>query len=314
MATVRRNLLAIVLISASSIAAKAESCHSRDLSDVGHCNGNRYARKVVREQLEGVPPSVVSPPRELDGSLLATQLSGELSDADIYPVLGGDGRDWVLVGYRAVMTSARFKMQRDGYQPSPSLIAILRWTPTPADSETKPGAAVLAMSKRALIPSDREDERAGGEDSLIGPSCVVPRGETEESDPGYYDTYRGFRWLTLSSHHRILTATIDRSEGYAGGGGSFEAELLIDIGEGGVLRPVACYATNSYQMLAGEWNHDGTRQHHEYQSSWKLVVDSRGRQREWPMLRLSPITSNTAGATLVWDSTQKQYVEGRPPR
>jgi hypothetical protein len=193
-----------------------------------------------------------------------------------------------------------------------TLAAVIRWTePGPSDSQAKPTATVLALTKNTLIPEQADGESGGEQEaksSVGGLSCVVPKSETEGSDPGSYSEYGKFRWMQLSPKHRVVIATISRNEGYAGGGGSFEAELLLDAATDGTLRPIACYAINSYQMVAGEWNQDGSRNHDEYQAGWKLVID-RNSHAEWPRLRLLPTTAQTSGAILVWSAQSQQYVE-----
>ena len=294
-----------------SPVAGAESCRSHDLSGVGHCKVIRYARKVVREQLQGIEPQQISPPVGMDATLLATQLSRTLSVGNVYPVHGSSFHDWALLAYPSSVNPADLTLAGRRTDQQPSLVAVIRWSqPGPSDSQVKPTATVLALTKKTLIPgqtddaSDSERETKSAADSLY---CVVPKSETDGSDPGSYPEYSKFRWLQLSPKHRVLVATITRNEGYAGGGGSFEAELLVDTTADGSLRPIACYATNSYQMIAGEWNQDGTRNHDEYQAGWKLVVDRQSRE-EWPRLRLRPTTAGTSGATLVWDGQRQQYI------
>ncbi|WP_321882992.1 hypothetical protein [Paraburkholderia bannensis] len=311
-------ILCVVLASNASPAA-AESCHSHDLSGVGHCHENRYARNVVRTQLMGMAQAQQqTPPSSMNTTLLATQLTGELATGVVYPVANSAGHDWVMLTYPASVAPdasrySYYSLSTSHADDNPALLAVIHWTqPAGKADDDKPTATVLAMSSDALIPGQTKDD-SSNDSAAKSPSkkplaCVVPKSESEGSDPGVYSSYAQFRWLQLSAQHRVLAATLTRNEGYAGGGGSFSAELLLDISADGELSPIACYAVNSYQMIAGEWNQDGTRQHEEYQSGWKLVI-AHGSRQAWPQLRLVPTTNSTSGATLVWDAQAQHYVE-----
>ena len=137
--------------------------------------------------------------------------------------------------------------------------------------------------------------------------CIDPEANGAEDDynsgEGYPEIGGVFHWITLSPQHKLLAAPVGRTEGYAGGGGSFTGEILFEL-RGDTMNPVACYATSRYQMFGGEWNPDGSRQHPESQAGWRLKATGTGR---WPSLRLIPVTANTPSATLVWDATLGFY-------
>lgn len=61
------------------------------------------------------------------------------------------------------------------------------------------------------------------------------------------------------------------SEGYAGGGASFEALYLFRV-DGEALRVVFTAPMMYYKMIAGDWNKDGTRNHDMYEGSNLLNV------------------------------------------
>lgn len=302
-------LVVFICMIAFSPMATAESCHSHGLSSVGDC---KRSRRAVREQLRGIEPQQASPPAGMDTSLLATQLSGTLSVGEVFPITDSPYSDWLLLAYPSSINPVNLAPTPRKADQQPTLVAAIRWSqPAPSDSQAKPTATVLALTKNALIPEQAVGDPGGEQEAKSSPGglyCVIPKNKTEGSDPGRYSEYSKLRWMQLSPKRRVLVATISRSEGYASGGGSFEAELLVDAATDGSLRPIACYATKNFQMVAGEWNQDGTRNHAEYQAGWKLVID-RNSHAEWPRLRLLPTTRQTSGATLVWSPQRHQYVE-----
>ena len=159
----------------------------------------------------------------------------------------------------------------------------------------------LMLNKPASDSNQNEGEKA-----FSLQDCVNPESEAENDPAGPYEQMAGrYRWLRLSSGRQLLAAQIRRSEGYAGGSGSFTAELLLDIRDGKLV-PVGCYAVSRYQMFGGSWNRDGTRQHPESIAAWKPVPLPGGK---WPKIRLQPTTAATPSAILVWDEVRGQYIE-----
>jgi len=61
------------------------------------------------------------------------------------------------------------------------------------------------------------------------------------------------------------------SEGYAGGGGHFEALYLFRV-DGKALRVVFARPMTFDKLIAGDWHKDGTRDHDEYDASNSLVI------------------------------------------
>ncbi|MDR0480643.1 MAG: hypothetical protein LBG66_02010 [Gallionellaceae bacterium] len=302
-------LLAGMLAFCALPAFAAEECTAKSISDTGKCGDRAFAKRVVDRELRGIPPPAPEQPDGIDANLVATMLMRTLSKGEWRPVEGGRD-DWVLLAYKGeVYLDPRsgdnvYTVASSGYDNPPTQIALVRIEPGGGDAEdATPKSRVTVIATRDSLVS-----------AEIDPPCIDPEaisGDELNSSSRSGDDYpdiKGFRWLKLSAQHRVLAATVSRSEGYAGGGGSFEGEILLDIKDGKFI-PIACYAISRYQMFGGEWNPDGTRQHPESQAAWKLKIMGKG---EWPTLQLVPVTSNTPSARLIWDSAAGYYKASSP--
>lgn len=307
-----RDLLLMLALSITAGSAYAESCHINSIDEAGRCKGRGFARAVVERELQGrdaVPPS---PP--VDANLLATQLLGTLGVGQMFPVSGAAGQ-WVLLAadgevQQAAPNGYEIRLQHSSFDGDDTrLIALLHWQP--AEGENVGLMRVLATTSNitALTSSSVEG----------GLPCVVPDGQTggegfdavaavadDEGMPMFPRMGGEFGWVALTPQHRVLAAAVSRSEGYAGGGGSFNGQVLLDQ-QGHTLVPVACHATTTYVMTAGEWNPDGTRQHDEYQAAWRLRPQAE--QGPWPRLQLQPETRGESEAWLKWDADKGHYVK-----
>lgn len=295
-------------------ASAAEECIANAIDQTGRCRGRGFARKAVERELGGVDTPAPPPPEGLDPAVLAGQLTGGFATGELYPVEGRRG-DWVLVAHRAEAAATTLNQYEliASSDKATLLIALLRWQPA-ATGEDKPVLRVLATTERltadTAAESTADTEPAAGEPVVATTRATVPCVDPEQGDEldsvgGYPDIGQRFRWVALAPGHRVLAAGVARSEGYAGGAGSFAGEILLDPRQGR-LAPVACYAVSRYQMFGGDWNPDGTRQHPESQAAWTLQPVPGG---EWPRLRLRPDTADTPGAHLRWDSGAGHYVE-----
>lgn len=293
--------LLLALLAQPALAAK--TCLSHSFDQVSRCR-----LRHVDQSMPGNPPPTPAP-APFPPNLLASQIGQRVATGEAYPISGGDGKDWVLLISAARLTPDS-NVIADDYAADKQL-AIIRYQPVkkaalPEESEQpepRPTLQLRALGQtRELLRSENADEeRAEAELSL--PECIDP--EPSSANPGIYpDIGTDYRWLRLSPQHRVLAASIHRGEGYAGGGGSFDAELLLDLRDGKLV-PIACYAVSHYQMFGGEWNPDGTRQHPESSAKWKRIIQPGG---EWPALRLKATTPGTPSATLIWNPQRGQYV------
>ena len=77
-------------------------------------------------------------------------------------------------------------------------------------------------------------------------------------------------------------------EGYAGGGGSFVVQQLLewssDVRYNHQIFWRACSPRGYDKLLAGDWNPNGTRDHHEYSGSWAWkFVHQTGPYPQWKL-------------------------------
>lgn len=94
------------------------------------------------------------------------------------------------------------------------------------------------------------------------------------------------------------------SEGYAGGGASFEALYLFQV-NGAKLRAVFAQPMMYTKMLAGDWHKDGTRDHIETDASNVLSVLN-GTSHGFHDLRLQQ-RSGKWHRTFRWSASQQRY-------
>ncbi len=291
-----------VIVVPQSLAHAGEACVARSVDKVGQCHKRRFARRVVDDQLRGIETATPVQPAGIDPDMVATQLIGRFAKGKWYPVKGSRN-DWMLVVSTAYVGIAPGYALQSNDDAAQAMIALVKVTPRRAIApDEKPIVAVVARSDGLMIGTGAEigDVRPG-QDFV---PCADPDPE-EGGGGGYSDVAGQFRWMVLSAKHHVLAATVSRSEGYAGGGGSFSGEILLEI-RGARMVPVACYAVSRYQMFGGEWNPDGTRQHPESQASWDIRTTGK---QDWPTLRLQAMTQSTRSATLIWDAKSGHYRE-----
>lgn len=302
-------LAALLGLGLVAIPASADQkCVAGSIDQVGKCLGRPAAvRKVIDRELRGVEATPLRAP--FDTRLLATQIAGDFALGEVARPGGGPRNDWMLMIRRAeVDREGRLVEAGNG---TLFRLAWLRYEPAPArqkgqaaEVDARPLVQLKAMAEIAdLLPDESSAGDAGGAPTGL-PDCVDPEGG--ENMLGAYTALTGnFQWLKLSATRRVLLAGVSRSEGYAGGGGSFSGEVMLEVRDG-VLVPIACYAVSRYQMFGGNWNPDGTREHPESFAAWKLRIQPGG---QWPKLQLLPTSPATPAATLVWDAVRGQYVE-----
>lgn len=107
-------------------------------------------------------------------------------------------------------------------------------------------------------------------------------------------------------------------EGYAGGGGRFAYQRLIELEKPRLLSESISYREPQYtvggetalyeracapawysQSLAGSWNKDGTRQHHEYYGEWRWQVVPSKKKGYAPELQLLDLTASSRKKAVV---------------
>lgn len=314
-------LACALALSAPFAAVAAQQCLANSIDQVGRCAAFRGTGvpALVDRELRGVVASPqVQPPFAPD--LAATRIMGHIAQGQAWPIQRmpaahsasstktGKGSDWVLVTYPARLDKDG-QLQR-GHDESPQALFWLRWTPGPtAEAAPTPRATLQVVAQWRNVDAVLSD--AAAEPNAQAVPCVDPSGDAGDAPQQLGPP---FGWFALGKKW-LLTATASRSEGYAGGGGDFASRVLLDV-RAGQLLPVACHSVRNYQMFGGDWNEDGTRQHPEALSQWRLVVQRGGARHhkqgagalEWPDLLVQPLTRKTPAARLVWSPEQGHYV------
>ena len=300
----------LLAIGLATPAMAAETCVARAIDKVGKCNKRPFVKRIIDQQLRGVTPAPPTRPDNVDGDFLATRLAGRLATGTWAPVDIRRGEWALLIEAAQVGPPTNYSLSPIESERAGRRVALVAITAdaAPHDREEQGKPIVSILSTTGIFTTG--DTLLAGQPSV--PKCVDPEmlagDEFNSGDGGYpdvgYPTFgAAFRWLTISPQHKLLAMTVGRSEGYAGGGGSFAGEILLDQRDG-TLVPVACYAISRYQMFGGDWNADGTRQHPESQAAWDVRPVGKG---AWPNLQLKPTTEDTPSATLVWDEQARLY-------
>lgn len=145
------------------------------------------------------------------------------------------------------------------------------------ECRTESGAAWFGVFER----------HAGGEARLLARTAEPVTAPTNWSDSNLDapqdlgDAGSPGTWLRfdpasyrLNDSHATFGVRAGWSEGYAGGGASFEA-LYLFMQDGETLRVVFAAPMMYMKMIAGDWNKDGTRNHDVYDGSNVLVISGR---------------------------------------
>ena len=247
----RAVLLLALLLAAIPGWAEARRCAARDLADADRCNRSSPAAQTVFDrEMRGIAPPApdpVAPPAWLDTDLLETQLFGLEEGAsrgapDFWPVPGWPEPDaFLMVAKRP-----------DG----PAAVLLRFVSPT---AEARPEVRIIA--RMDAMPEDA--------------ACAPPRGGDTSRNSPYELVPESPAVMPLRAGTTVLRFRLAASEGYAGGGASFEA-VMLGVVDNGSVRPIACIEVHGYQMFAGEWNRDGTRQHEIAEDEWHLSLGRPG--------------------------------------
>lgn len=283
----------------------SEECIAKSLSQLGKCHKHGFTKEILEKELNDQPiVSTRQLPPQLHPDMLATLLMGVFAKGELSAV-DGSRSHWVLR-----TQAASYKELSQPLMPvfltdksrifGQSFLYLLQFDPTSVQrmNQLKPVVTVLAQHPLSSVTEDG-DEQFGG---LTGVNdCAIL---DEGNSPGSFTSLDGrFRWQTLGLGRKVLAVRVSRSEGYAGGFGSFAAEVLLDVRNQRMI-PIACYSIENYQMFAGNWNSNGTREHPERMSAWRLYVGNRG---EWPDLNLRAMTRNTNSFIFNWKSDLQRY-------
>lgn len=142
-------------------------------------------------------------------------------------------------------------------------------------------------------PQEADDTSAGGADGLMP------------------EEYRRFDFAPykITPTETAIGLRLGWSQPYAGGGASFEALALLRV-DGNKLINILSEPVSSYELIAGEWNKDGTRDHEEYESTNVLsVLPSTSNGFADLQLRLLKSKSKLV---FTWDTKRGRYMPVKP--
>ncbi|TMV55071.1 hypothetical protein FGG78_38230, partial [Thioclava sp. BHET1] len=205
----------------------AEHCHSATIDGVGTCHHRAFAKRAENQELRGVLIPAPSAPAGVDGNLLATELARATSTGRWHRI-GGTPDQWALEVRAATVGPAPEFALRDGQDDS-----NLRFVALVQLVAAKPGGKItvklLGETESLVAGTDAEDpDPESGQTAAAAATGSVPCVDPEaldhseyDSSGGYPDIAGGFHWLRLSASHTVLAAEVSRTEGYAGGGGTF---------------------------------------------------------------------------------------------
>jgi hypothetical protein len=132
--------------------------------------------------------------------------------------------------------------------------------------------------------------------------------DTDNGGKGMPDSWQRFDLAAykLSDTDTAFGVRAGWSEGYAGGGASFEALYLFQI-DGENLRVIFAQPMMFSKMLAGDWHKDGTRDHEMSDASKSLAI-LKSTHNGLHDLRLRGAGDKT-GTTYQWSPKDQTYTE-----
>ncbi|PZO43233.1 MAG: hypothetical protein DCF19_04570 [Pseudanabaena frigida] len=127
-------------------------------------------------------------------------------------------------------------------------------------------------------------------------SNLLPSGKYEHFD---------FAPFKISDTQIAFGLRVTHSESYSGGYGYFEDLALFIVDSNRIIN---IFSEPMYfnKNIAGEWNKDGTRQHHLYEDEKVLVVLPRKTDGYYD-LQIKALDSNWE-RTFSWDASLKRYL------
>ncbi len=286
-----------VLLSVAALWAGTCGAQQRadSLGDVPGMLQTPEARAVWREQMQGAPM-----PDRLGTTALAGLDRQQLIDALLPEGGGGDVR---LLGARAWA-------ERPGH-----VVAIVctgSGAPHPVRQicETSAARAVVGVLHVQDDGRPRLVARLDLSDAIDLPdlwSTDVPVDATPQDPSTMPASWEGFDLAAyrLRDGDAAFGLRGRWSDSYAGGGASYSALYLFEI-RGDALALVFAAPMSVYQDIAGDWNDDGTRQHHITDWARLLIVQPRTRSGYHDLLLRERGTPG-GGTRYVWSPTAREY-------
>ncbi|AOY01859.1 hypothetical protein BJP62_16245 [Jeongeupia sp. USM3] len=286
-------------------ASAAVSCKAMNLAQAAKCNA-RYekARRNWQQQMEGrdtpVATGAALDMKLPDSASLFEHYFGEVPAFVRFDLEAGGqsepllfalplaDRALLVIPYRIELgysTQGRLDFGR-----SDTRLAVLMLAVT---GEHWPAAWPPVLARlTSPMPSNCELGGTPGSEGLASPGSV-----------------NALQFKALPER-RFLRLETGWMEGYSGGGGRFVHQHLLEVspasllaasldevraqqrerGEGALLFR-ACAPSWYSLSLAGRWNDDGTRQHHEYFAEWRWQVRPPNKKHDSPELQLIELTA-----------------------
>jgi hypothetical protein len=111
---------------------------------------------------------------------------------------------------------------------------------------------------------------------------------------------------TLNEQTRAFGLRYSALVGYSGGGAMSQAMTLFAVIDG-KLKPVLSVSTFDFEDLAGDWNRDGTRQHHVESAEYVLVMDKTANSGFRDIIWREKGAGKKQQKKYRWDAVQKAY-------
>ena len=177
------------------------------------------------------------------------------------------------------------------------------------------GPGRLSLVTTVISLSGGEDSPLGAtwaNSNLDGPGLIRDDSTKEERDTDYQAT-EGY--MLDPAPYRISETTVafgirsGLNEGYAGGGANFHILTLFAV-IGGKLEPVFSEPVYSLLDLAGDWNRNGTRQHH-IQEKESVVIVSKGKTNGYYDLIVKSKAGRKWRKVFTWNQESLRYEPGK---
>lgn len=114
----------------------------------------------------------------------------------------------------------------------------------------------------------------------------------------------------LNENTRAFGVRYTAHVGYAGGGAMNQAMTLFAV-LNGKLKPILTVNTYQFADLAGDWNPDGTRQHHVESAEYTLKMSPKQTHGFYDIVWSETRSRRPQQKTFTWQPAQQRYVESK---
>ena len=310
-----------LLLAALALPAHAEDTRVRSLDQVRGVIKSQEGRTFYDDQMSGISPPPAFKPLDLNSAeareILNAVIPAELQNLrwnflDIQPWRGNPGH-YIATACTALVpidpadaqpdgkqTCADFYQDRAAYT---AVVAVLK-----QENGRYVPAAAPPIENTADAYSEGEYARAAGlrskaerEGRATGFSLADDHGSTVAGELVRYD----FAPYQLNPATRAFGLRIGAQVAYSGGGAYNQAVSLFAV-IGGRLQPVLTVPVYAFSDTAGEWNNDGTRQHHLSENASVLVMGKPHEGYRDIILRQSG-KNRRERVTFRWDAKTQRY-------